>query len=217
MISGANGQLWLAAGQSVEIADPGSPDLRVVVTAPRHQSLDIGKIVANTERSGIYAALAARAGPPRANGVTLAADGRMMLTSTGNSGTRGHSSKSHDSHGQAAGGNRSQASDFPGQRSVERDLNVKAASVHDKVGTRGHSSKSHDSHKQATGSNRSQVSASPGPGSEESNLNVNAASAQVTASHAVAQQTDAARDTGDPVIGNTAKHDSNKSKSGVCS
>jgi hypothetical protein len=83
LITGANGKLVLAPGQSVEIADPRTPGLRVVITAPAHQSLDISKIVANMERSGIYAALSARADMPRANNVKLVSDGRVLLTSTG--------------------------------------------------------------------------------------------------------------------------------------
>ncbi len=193
----------------------------MVVTAHGHQSLDIGKIVANTERSGIYAALAEGAGPPRANGVTLASDGRVMLTSNGNRGSRGDSLKSNDSHGKAIGGDRWEASDSPSHRSVERDQYVKVASVNDKRGTRDDSSRRDDSHKHRTHSNGSHASGSPGLESEVSNPDVNATSLQRTANYAVTQQTDADRDatlkTSDPVTGNTAKRDSSKSKSGVCS
>ncbi len=74
------GQLVLAAGQSIEIADPDSPELRVVIKAPGHQALEVSKILANMKRHGIYSALAARSDTRHARGVALTADGRLKLT-----------------------------------------------------------------------------------------------------------------------------------------
>lgn len=170
LISRENGQRLHAAGQNVDIAEPGSPDPRGVVTAPGQQSLDFGKIIPASERSGIYAALSAQAGPPRANRAMLASDGRVLLTSS----TRGHGPRRDHTHGYAYGRNRIQPSVSPDSAMEESDLK-----------------------------------------------NVNAASVQGTASNAVNQGTapdrDATLKTTDPAIGDTAKRDSNKSKSSVCS
>ncbi len=221
LISRESGQLPQAAGQSVELAEPGSPDSRGAVTATGQLLLDFGKIIPAPERSGIYATLAAQAGPPRANGAILAVDGRVLLTSTGYDSTRGHGFRNDDPHGHAYGRNRSEDSHSPERRSVVHDATVKVAYVYDKSGTRDDSSYGGDSYRQATSTRLPKVPVSPGQGTEESDLNVNAASVQSKASYAVDQKTDADRDatlkTSEPVATNSDKRDSNKSKSSVCS
>ena len=54
VITSPNGEVILAAGKSVELVNPASPDVRVELTAPENQALNVGQIVASAGRVGIY-------------------------------------------------------------------------------------------------------------------------------------------------------------------
>ena len=82
LMTTSKGETLLAPGRSIELADPGTPDLRVVVTAPENQSLDVGKIVAGSGRMGIYAGLGMRASVQLADSAVVTAGGRVRLVST---------------------------------------------------------------------------------------------------------------------------------------
>lgn len=57
LITSPNGEVVLAAGNSVELVDPGSPNLRVEVVAPDNEARNLGQIAASSGRIGIYAGL----------------------------------------------------------------------------------------------------------------------------------------------------------------
>ncbi len=57
VITSPGGDVVLAAGQSVDLADSNDPDVRVVISAPGSQALNVGKVVAESGRVGIYGAL----------------------------------------------------------------------------------------------------------------------------------------------------------------
>ncbi len=57
LITSPQGDVILAAGNSVELVNASSPDMRVVIDAPDNQAVNLGSIVANSGRIGIYAGL----------------------------------------------------------------------------------------------------------------------------------------------------------------
>ncbi len=84
IITSPKGEVILAAGTSVELVNPGTPDLRVEVVAPSNQALNLGSIVANSGRIGIYAGLINQAGTINANSVMVGENGQITLKATKN-------------------------------------------------------------------------------------------------------------------------------------
>lgn len=79
IISAPNGEVVLAAGRSVQLVDSGNPDLTVVVSAPGDQAINLGQVVANGGRIGIYGALLNQRGVVNANSAVVGQDGRIVL------------------------------------------------------------------------------------------------------------------------------------------
>jgi filamentous hemagglutinin family protein len=78
VITSPNGDVVLAAGNQVELVNPGTPNLRVEITAPENQAVNLGSIVAESGRIGIYAGLINNSGTIRA-GSAVAEGGRILL------------------------------------------------------------------------------------------------------------------------------------------
>jgi len=78
VITSPQGEVVLAAGHSVELVDAGTPSLRVEVAASDEQALNLGQIIADSGRIGIYAGLIHNSGTIQANGV-VADGGRILL------------------------------------------------------------------------------------------------------------------------------------------
>ena len=57
IITSPKGEIILAAGRSVEIVDAGTPSLRVQITAPDNEAVNLGQIVASAGKIGIYGGL----------------------------------------------------------------------------------------------------------------------------------------------------------------
>ncbi|MDB6087941.1 MAG: filamentous hemagglutinin family outer membrane protein [Gammaproteobacteria bacterium] len=83
IITSPGGDVMLAAGQSVELADSNDPDMRVVVSAPGDQALNVGKVVAQSGRVGIYGALINQLGVVSANSAVAGANGKVVFKSSG--------------------------------------------------------------------------------------------------------------------------------------
>ncbi|CAN7277023.1 two-partner secretion domain-containing protein [Massilia sp. LjRoot122] len=79
VITAPNGEVMLAAGSRVELVDAGNPDLTVVVSAPGDQAINLGQVVANGGRVGIYGALVNQRGVVNANSATVGQDGKIVL------------------------------------------------------------------------------------------------------------------------------------------
>ncbi len=84
IITSAQGEVILAAGRTVSLVDAGTPNLRVEITAPDTQAVNVGQIVANSGKIGIYAALIKNSGTIRADGVVVGANGEILLKATQN-------------------------------------------------------------------------------------------------------------------------------------
>ena len=83
VITSPNGDVVLAAGQSVDLADSGNPDVRVVLSAPGSEALNVGKVVAEAGRVGIYGALVNQMGLVSADSAVVGANGKIVLKSSG--------------------------------------------------------------------------------------------------------------------------------------
>nr|WP_316643687.1 YDG domain-containing protein [uncultured Roseateles sp.] len=87
LIEAPGGQILLAAGQSVELIDTGSPNLSVKVTAPQGQALNLGTLAAAGGRIDIHGAIVNQQGIVRADSlqgtggdIVLRASQTLMLS-----------------------------------------------------------------------------------------------------------------------------------------
>jgi filamentous hemagglutinin family protein len=83
VITSPGGDVVLAAGQSVDLADSNDPDMRVVISAPGNRALNVGKVVAESGRVGIYGALVNQLGLISANSAVAGENGKIVLKSSG--------------------------------------------------------------------------------------------------------------------------------------
>ncbi len=84
VISSPQGEVILAAGKTIDLVDSGTPNLRVQIDAPDNQAVNIGQIIANSGKVGIYAGLIRNSGIIRADGVVRGANGEILLKATKN-------------------------------------------------------------------------------------------------------------------------------------
>jgi filamentous hemagglutinin family protein len=82
IITAPGGDVLLAAGHSVELADSNDPDVRVIVSAPGDQALNVGKVVAESGRVGVYGALVNQLGLVSANSAVVGENGKVVFKST---------------------------------------------------------------------------------------------------------------------------------------
>jgi len=81
VITAPSGEVVLAAGNSVELVDPGTPNLRVEIVAPDNEARNLSMIAAESGRVGIYAGLIHHAGTVQAN-TAVSQSGRILLKAT---------------------------------------------------------------------------------------------------------------------------------------
>lgn len=82
IITAPNGDVVLAAGQSVHLIDPDNPEIAVVISAPTDKALNIGTITADAGRVGIFGGLVSQQGTISADSAVAGQDGRIFLKST---------------------------------------------------------------------------------------------------------------------------------------
>jgi filamentous hemagglutinin family protein len=82
VITSPQGEVVLAAGNSVELMNPGTPELTVSITASGNEALNLGQVLADSGRIGIYAGLINQQGTVSANAAFLGVDGSIKLRST---------------------------------------------------------------------------------------------------------------------------------------
>jgi filamentous hemagglutinin family protein len=82
IITSPQGEVVLAAGHSVQLADSSNPDMHVVISAPAHQAINMGDVIAQGGRIGIYGALVNQRGTLNANSAVLGENGKIVLKST---------------------------------------------------------------------------------------------------------------------------------------
>ena len=79
LITAPNGDVILAAGHSVQLVDSNDPDLRVELAAPTGQAINLGQVIAQGGRIGIYGALVNQRGVVNADSAVMGANGRVVL------------------------------------------------------------------------------------------------------------------------------------------
>ncbi|UMR30569.1 filamentous hemagglutinin N-terminal domain-containing protein [Massilia sp. MB5] len=79
IIASPQGEVVLAAGHSVQLVDSANPALHVVVSAPADQALNLGQVVAQGGRIGIYGALLGQRGTVNADSAVIGANGKIVL------------------------------------------------------------------------------------------------------------------------------------------
>ncbi|MYM25047.1 filamentous hemagglutinin N-terminal domain-containing protein, partial [Duganella sp. FT135W] len=83
IISSPNGDVVLAAGHSVQLFDSADPNVQVVVSAPSAQAINLGQIVAQGGRVGVYGALVNQRGVINANSAVRGEHGKIVLKASG--------------------------------------------------------------------------------------------------------------------------------------
>ncbi|NBR30086.1 MAG: filamentous hemagglutinin N-terminal domain-containing protein, partial [Betaproteobacteria bacterium] len=81
VINAPGGEIVLAAGKSVRVAEEGAPRLQVEIAAPEDRPLNLSEVAYGSR--GIYAGLVRNSGVITANAVVQTADGRIVLKSSG--------------------------------------------------------------------------------------------------------------------------------------
>ena len=79
LITSPSGDVMLAAGYSVDLADSNDPDVRVVISARGDQALNVGKIVADSGKVGVYGALVNQFGLVSANSAVVGENGKIVF------------------------------------------------------------------------------------------------------------------------------------------
>ena len=104
LIQSPGGDVVLAAGRSVKLADSANPALHVVVSAPQDQAVNLGQIVAQSGRIGIYGNLVNQRGLVSADSATVGAGGQIVLKASGDLLLEGGSLTSATGAGTGSGG-----------------------------------------------------------------------------------------------------------------
>ncbi|MGZ3184297.1 MAG: two-partner secretion domain-containing protein [Telluria sp.] len=79
IITSPKGDVVLAAGHSVQLVDSRDPDLQVVVSAPDDHAINLGQVVAQGGRIGIYGALVSQRGLVSANSAVVGENGKIVF------------------------------------------------------------------------------------------------------------------------------------------
>jgi filamentous hemagglutinin family protein len=83
IVSAPNGEVVLAAGRSVQLVDSSDPNLQVVVSAPGDQALNLGTLIAQGGRIGIFGALVNQRAVVNADSAVVGANGKIVLKASG--------------------------------------------------------------------------------------------------------------------------------------
>ena len=79
IITSPQGDVLLAAGRSVQLVDSMNPDLHVVISAPENEALNLGQVIAQGGRTGIYGALVRQRGIVNANSAVVGENGKVVF------------------------------------------------------------------------------------------------------------------------------------------
>jgi len=79
IITSPKGDVMLAAGHTVQLVDTLNPELRVVLSAPEHEALNLGQVIAHGGKTGIYGALVRQRGIVNADSAVVGENGRVIL------------------------------------------------------------------------------------------------------------------------------------------
>ncbi|RZI40692.1 filamentous hemagglutinin N-terminal domain-containing protein [Herbaspirillum sp. HC18] len=79
IITSPKGEVLLAAGHTVQLVDSLDPNLQVVLSAPEHQALNLGKVIAQGGKVGIFGALIKQRGIISADSAVVGENGKIVF------------------------------------------------------------------------------------------------------------------------------------------
>ncbi|MGE4110739.1 MAG: filamentous hemagglutinin N-terminal domain-containing protein [Burkholderiales bacterium] len=79
IIRSPRGEIMLVAGKSVELVDAQTPEVRVQVTAPDNQAINLGQLIASGGRIGMYGTLVKHGGVANANTAVMGENGKVVF------------------------------------------------------------------------------------------------------------------------------------------
>jgi filamentous hemagglutinin family protein len=82
VIRSPQGEIILAAGKSVELVSEGSPFVTVHLVADTEQALNVGRLISDSGRIGMFGALVRQGGVVEANSAVAGANGEIRLVAT---------------------------------------------------------------------------------------------------------------------------------------
>src|SRR6185503_12780023 len=82
IIKTPQGQILLAAGKSIELVDAHTPEMRVQITAPEGEALNLGQLLASGGRIGMYAGLVRQGGVASADTAVVGENGKIVFKAT---------------------------------------------------------------------------------------------------------------------------------------
>ena len=82
ILTSPQGEVLLAAGHSVQLVDGGDPNIQVVVSAPTDQALNLGQVLADGGKIGIYGALVNQNGIVSADSAVVGQNGEIVFKSS---------------------------------------------------------------------------------------------------------------------------------------
>ncbi len=82
IINSPKGDIILAAGHSVQLVDSFNPDISVVVSAPENKAVNLGQIMAQSGRIGIYGGLIQQKGLVSADSAVVGENGKIYFKAT---------------------------------------------------------------------------------------------------------------------------------------
>jgi filamentous hemagglutinin family protein len=84
IINSPGGDVILAAGHNVQLVDSMDPDIAVVVSAPENKAVNLGEIIAQSGKVGIYGGLLHQKGLVNADSASIGENGRIFFRASRN-------------------------------------------------------------------------------------------------------------------------------------
>ena len=82
IITSPKGDVILAAGHSVQLVNSDDPDIRVTLTAPEGEALNVGEIITRGGKTSIYAGIINQQGTVNADSVVVGENGEIFFKAT---------------------------------------------------------------------------------------------------------------------------------------
>ncbi|MEC4718587.1 filamentous hemagglutinin N-terminal domain-containing protein [Noviherbaspirillum sp. CPCC 100848] len=79
IINSPNGEVLLAAGHTVQLVDSLDPNMQVVLSAPEHEALNLGQVIAQAGRTGMMGALVKQRGIVNADSAVIGENGKVVF------------------------------------------------------------------------------------------------------------------------------------------
>lgn len=79
IITSPKGEVILAAGHTIQLVDSANPDLHIVISASENQAINLGQVIAQGGKVGIYGALVNQRGVVNANSAVVGENGKIVF------------------------------------------------------------------------------------------------------------------------------------------